>query len=178
MKVQKRVLPVVFLCMVVFFAGCLNTQPVSQPVQTSATTSQQAVVQQGTPASSVAPPVSATSPPAVISQSQAPVYVKRPYGFEPYSYQAGYQATLQESHLDKDPATGERTIVGTVKNTGSDTIGLVAVTINLYNNQGFVIGSPSVEIYYLQPGKTWQFRTDPITQSDYSYYEIADVFTG
>ena len=78
------------------------------------------------------------------------------------SYRSGYQATLQESHLDKDTLTGERTIVGTVKNMGTETIDLVSVTVNLYNNQGYLIGSLSPRVYYLEPGKTWQFRTDPV----------------
>ena len=46
MKVQKLVLLVMFFGMVIFFAGCLNTQPVSQPVQVAPTTSPPAVVQE------------------------------------------------------------------------------------------------------------------------------------
>ena len=61
---------------------------------------------------------------------------------------------------------------------GTETIDLVSVTVNLYNNQGYLIGSLSPRVYYLEPGKTWQFRTDPVTLPDYAYYEIADIFTG
>lgn len=179
MKVQNVVLLVMFFGMVFISAGCLNTQPALQPVQTATiTTSPTAIIQQGAPVTNVPATVFVTTSPTNVVQNPAPVYVKRPYGFEPESFNPGYKVKLQESHLEKDPFTGEQTIVGTVKNIGSDTIDFVEVTINFYNDQGFVIGSDSVELYYFQPGKIWQFRTRPISFPGYFYYEIANVFTG
>jgi hypothetical protein len=177
MKYQKAALIVIVIGALVLLAGCLNnTPPATPPVQTTTPVS---VVSQSIPVPSEPVPVSVTAvPTSAIQNTVATAYVKRPYGFVPSTYHPGYQAKLLESHLDKNMATGDRTIVGTVKNIGSETIELVVVTADLYNSQGYLIGTSSVDIYYLQPGKTWQFRTEPILFPDYSYYEISAVFTG
>jgi hypothetical protein len=177
MKVRNVALFVMLIGVVVLLAGCLNSQPAAQPAQNT-TTSPASVARQVTPVTNAPGSVAVTTVPTGAIQNPAPVYVKRPYGYVPSTYNPGYQAKLQESHLDKDMVTGERRIVGTVKNIGSETIDLTVVTADLYNNQGYLIGTVSVEVYYLEPGKTWEFRTEPITFPDYSYYEISRVFTG
>jgi hypothetical protein len=176
MKDQKVVIFVIVIGVFVLLAGCLSTQPATAPVQNTTPVS---VARQSTPVTSAPSPVSVTTTaPASIIENPPPLYVKRPYGFAPSVYHPGYQAKLLESHLEKDLVTGDRTIVGTVKNIGSETIDLVVVTVDLYNSQGYVIGTVSEEVYYLPQGKTWQFRTEPIIFPDYSYYEIASMFTG
>ncbi|HTY15595.1 MAG TPA: FxLYD domain-containing protein [Methanoregulaceae archaeon] len=178
MKVRMVVLLVMFVGVVVISPGCLNSSPAVQPVQNTPS-SPASVANQATPVTSVPVPVAVTTvPTGAIQNPAAPEYIRRPYGFVPSTYHPGYQARLQESHLDKDLVTGDRRIVGTVKNTGSERIDLLVVTADLYNNQGYLVGTSSVDVYYLEPGKTWEFRTDPITVPDYSYYEIASVFTG
>jgi hypothetical protein len=178
MKVRMVVILVMLVGAVVISPGCLNSAPAVQPVQ-NPTSSPASVTTQVTQAPNAPVTVAVTTAPTgALQYPAAPEYVKRPYGFVPSTYHPGYQARLQESHLDKDMVTGDRRIVGTVKNIGSETIDLLVVTADLYNNQGYLVGTQSVDVYYLEAGKTWQFRTDPITVPDYSYYEIARVFTG
>jgi hypothetical protein len=178
MKIGMVFLFVLFVGVAIFSPGCLNSTPATQPVQITPS-SPASVAAQVTTTTNVPVPVAVTAVPTGATQNPAaPEYVKRPYGFVPSTYHPGYQARLQESHLDKDMVTGDRRIVGTVKNIGSETIDLIVVTADLYNNQGYLVGTESVDVYYLGAGKTWQFRTEPITVPDYSYYEIATVFTG
>ena len=178
MNLTTVVLLVILIGIVVVSPGCLNSQPAAQPVKSTTLPTPASPASQVTQVTSVPVPVAVTTVPADVIQNSAPVYIKRPYGFVPSTYHPGYQAKLIESHLDKDMVTGDRRIVGTVKNIGSETIDLLEVTAGLYNNQGYLVGTTSVDVYYLLPGKTWEFRTDPITVPDYSYYEIAGVFTG
>ncbi len=178
MKLGIFVLLVALACVVVVSPGCLSSSPTAQPVQSTPSSPASATAQVTTPPSVSVPVVVTTVPTGVIQNPAAPEYVKRPYGYVPSTYHPGYQARLLESHIDKDMATGDRRIVGTVKNIGTETIDLLVVTADLYNNQGYLIGTVSVDVYYLGAGKTWQFRSEPITVPDYSYYEIARVFTG
>jgi hypothetical protein len=177
MKVPGIVVLLMIIFVLLFSAGCLSTQPAPQAVPSGTTaptvTGQPSIAVTTTPA-----PVSVITPPPEITPVQALAYVKRPYGFVQYSYNPGYQAVLQDSHLETDPATGEQTIVGTIKNIGSETIDLVVVTADLYSSEGNAIGSISAEMNYLQPNKIWKFRAGPFSNPDYSYYKIMEVFTG
>jgi hypothetical protein len=177
MKFDTRLtVPILFLIVLILLAGCANPAPLNQVSQVPIPTT--AVV---TP--SITPQV--TAPETVVPSSPVPeetpvpmdAYVKRPFGFVQYQYNPAHKVRLLESHVETDP-TGARMIVGTIKNTGSDRIDLVTVTITLFDADGNAIGSVMDEVNYLEPNKVWKFRTTPFIMSDFRSHQVAEIFTG
>jgi hypothetical protein len=104
-------------------------------------------------------------------------YVNRPFGHIQYEYNPAHKVRLLESHVETDPA-GTRTVVGTIKNIGTERIDLVTVTISLFDADGNIIGSVYSEVNYLEPNRVWKFRTNPFTMSDFRTHQVAEIFTG
>jgi hypothetical protein len=177
MKFDTRMtVPIFFLIALILSAGCTSTAPVNQASQVTiptTTVTSSAITPQVTAPATVAP----SSP--VPEETPVPMdaYVKRPFGYVQYQYNPDHKVRLLESHVETDPA-GARTIVGTIKNIGSDRIDLVTVTITLFDADGNAIGSVSDELNYLEPNKVWKFRTTPFVMSDFRSHQVAEIFTG
>jgi hypothetical protein len=176
MKWQGLLLISFTLVLLILLTGCLNVPPVSQTTPQGTFSPHETTVV-------LTPQVTAsvTIPAGVRIPQETPVpvpaYVKRPFGYVQYVYNPAHMVTLQESHVETD-TSGARTIVGTIKNTGSERVDLVVVTANLYNANGNVIGSTNAEVSYFEPDKIWKFRTESFTMSDFAYHQIAEIFTG
>lgn len=134
----------------------------------------------GTPPPSPVPIVTTVIRETPIPQEtpvQSTAYVSRPFGYVQYQYNPGHSVRLLDSHVETDPSGG-RVVVGTIRNEGKDRIDLMVATVNLFNAEGYLIGSSSVNASYLGPGRTWKFRTAPIFDPDFRSHEIAEIFTG
>jgi hypothetical protein len=176
MKWPGLILVLAALVMLLHSSGCLNIAPRNE------TAAVPTPVLQETLTIPVPLPVAFTTIPTaraipVETPVPMPAYVKRPFGYVQYTFNPGHTITLQESHVETDPA-GARTIVGTIKNTGAERIDLVVVTASLYNANGHIIGSAIAEMNYLEPGRVWKFRTEPFSMTDFQYHQIAEIFTG
>jgi hypothetical protein len=168
--------PLLIMIVLLLFSGCINSAPVDQVPQAStpvATVTPPTTTSQVTAAATVLP----ANPVPEETQVTVDAYVKQPFGFVKYVYNPAHKVRLLESHVETEPS-GAQTIVGTIKNIGSERINLVTVTVNLLDADGNAIGSVGSEINYLDPNKVWKFRTTPFTMSDFRTHQVAEIFTG
>jgi hypothetical protein len=177
MKLETRLItPFILLIVLLLLSGCLSPAPVNQvtPVSTPSTT----VI---TPISTSQVSATGTVTPGnpIPEETLIPMkaYVNRPFGLVQYEYNPAHKVRLLESHVETDP-TGARTVVGTIKNIGTERIDLATVTISLFDADGNIIGSVYSEVNYLEPNRVWKFRTNTFTMSDFRTHQVAEIFTG
>jgi hypothetical protein len=176
MKWSGLILVLAVLMIMLHLSGCVKIRPGDDTIPAPT------LVLKETSAINIPPSTTFTTIPtgtaiSIETPVPMPAYVKRPFGYVQYTYNPGHMITLQESHVETDPA-GARTIVGTIKNTGAEQIDLVVVTANLYNANGNIIGTAIAEMNYLEPGRVWKFRTGPFSMTEFQYHQIAEIFTG
>lgn len=159
-----------------FYTGCISPVPVQQGDTATTPVTTVPVPDITSQVTQVVTPLPAGNVP-VETPLQDGAWVKRPYGYVRYVYNPDHHVRLLESHAERD-SSGATVITGTIKNTGTERIGLVTVTINLFDANGNVIGSACAEEYYLEPDKVWKFRTTPYMLSDFRTYQVAEIFTG
>jgi hypothetical protein len=153
----------------VFSAGCFEEWPVSPvPVQTTPATA--------SPTPTGLPGEIVPGSPAIPLINQG--YIQRPYGYTPYTIDMSQAVSIQDRGEATMDEQGRQVISGRIKNTGTQRIDHIVVTIALYNRNGEVIGNTYARLDYFVPGKVWKFQSDPITVAGVSSFEIADIFTG
>ncbi|HOT03524.1 MAG TPA: FxLYD domain-containing protein [Methanolinea sp.] len=102
--------------------------------------------------------------------------IKTPYGYLITTPTTGVRLSVIEIKDDVD-ATGQRIIIGKIKNDESYRIDHITVNFNLYNSNGNLLGNTYASVNSLGPGKVWRFSTQPFAYRDYQYYEMSGIFT-
>ena len=170
-----KILPFLLVAAVLICSGCISPTPGTSPAPSPVENRSPLVPTVTTGTVTVTPGTTGLVPDE--TPITAIAYVKRPYGYVQYEYNPAHSVRLLSTDVEKDPSGFPR-VTGTIKNTGKERIDLVVVTIHLLDADGEIIDSVSEETQYLEPGKTWKYRTEPVTLPDFKSQQVVDIFTG